>query len=299
VTATTRRILSGSATVTVKCPAGQVEFEGECRTISVTIAPANPTVAPGAQQQFTATVHNTTNQAVTWTSNAGSINATARFTAPTQTGTVTITARSKEDTTKSGTTTVTVSRPGVNVLNRLSTVDFANTRASARTSNLNCPPGSTQFGHDSESRTDDDPLGTWDSGVVGSSATAPLVACQSSSADASASVSTHTVHDVESDDGDFTVTFTASDQHSLALNRTGTLLDNDITSVVYTTSSRTALAPGPPIALIEDTTPATTVTLPPGSYTFAITNETSRRRINVTDSASFSFGAAAECHTVS
>ena len=82
VTATTRRILSGSATVTVKCPAGQVEFDGECRTISVTVAPANPSIAPGAQQQFTATVHNATNQAVTWTSSGGSINATGRFTAP-------------------------------------------------------------------------------------------------------------------------------------------------------------------------------------------------------------------------
>ena len=108
VTATTRRILSGSATVTVKCPAGQVEFDGECRTISVTIAPANPALAPGAQQQFTATVHNTTNQAVTWTSSGGSITATGRFTAPSQPGSVTITARSKEDTTKTGTTTVTV-----------------------------------------------------------------------------------------------------------------------------------------------------------------------------------------------
>jgi hypothetical protein len=57
-----------------------------------------------------------------------------------------------------------------------------------------------------------------------------------------------------------------------------------------------ALVSGQPILLLEDTTPATTVTLPPGSYIFQVSNVTSRRRNNVTDSASFSFGAAAECH---
>ena len=105
VTATTRRILSGSATVTVKCPAGQVEFDGECRTISVTIAPANPAIAPGDQQQFTATVHNATSQAVTWTSSGGSITAGGRFTAPQTPGAYSITARWREDATKSGTAT--------------------------------------------------------------------------------------------------------------------------------------------------------------------------------------------------
>ena len=80
---------------------------------------------------------------MTWTSSGGSITATGRFTAPSQPGSVTITARSKEDTTKTGATTVTVQAPGVTVTGRNSQVDFVTARAIATSSNINCPRGDT------------------------------------------------------------------------------------------------------------------------------------------------------------
>jgi hypothetical protein len=337
VTATTRRILSGSATVTVKCPAGQVEFDGECRTISVTIAPANPALAPGAQQQFTATVHNTTNQAVTWTSSGGSITATGRFTAPSQPGSVTITARSKEDTTKTGATTVTVQAPGVTVTGRNSQVDFVTARAIATSSNINCPRGDTHVDNHLLSRPfSSGPLGLWDSGDIDSLAVAPPLGCQGSLADATAVASTRTIHDVQSVDGDLDVTYTATDLHSLIMSRSGTLIDNfaatavlsllavrfDVVRDTVQLSCSTTLsgdprdplpeeaedqvfvlqistaATGTMVAELEGTTGPTIVTLPPGTYGLVVENKTARRRSNMSADLSFSFGAGAECHRV-
>ena len=93
VTATVRRITKGTATVTVTCPAGQVEFQGECRTISVSVTPTNAAVAPSGAQLFTATVANATDQTVTWSASGGSISAGGLFTAPSQPGSYTVTAR--------------------------------------------------------------------------------------------------------------------------------------------------------------------------------------------------------------
>jgi hypothetical protein len=108
VTATTRRILSGTATVTVTCPAGQVEFQGQCKTISVSITPTSVNLSPGATQQFTATVQNATNTAVTWTKSGGSITANGFYTAPQAPGNYTVTATSVQDPAKKGTAQVTV-----------------------------------------------------------------------------------------------------------------------------------------------------------------------------------------------
>jgi hypothetical protein len=337
VTATTRRILSGSATVTVKCPAGQVVFDGECRTISVTIAPANPALAPSAQQQFTATVHNTTNQGVTWTSSGGSITATGSFTAPSQPGSVTITARSKEDATKTGSTTVSVQPPGVTVTARSSQVSFVTARAVATSSNINCPRGDTHVDNHLLSRpSSPDPRGVWDSGDIDSLAIAPPLGCQDSLADATAAASTRTIHDVQSVDGDLDVTYTATDSHGLSMSHTGTLIDNfastavlsllgvrfDVVGETVELSCSTTLSGDPrdplpeeeedqvfelgisnaltgaAVVTLEDTTAATTVTLPPGTYGIVVENKTARRRSNMTAELEFSFGAAAECHRV-
>jgi hypothetical protein len=87
--------------------------------ISVTVSPATPAVAVGTTQQFTATVTNTSNPAVTWQVNGvtggdsmhGTINASGLFTAPAAVpspATVTVTAISQADNTKSGSAVVTI-----------------------------------------------------------------------------------------------------------------------------------------------------------------------------------------------
>lgn len=84
---------------------------------SVTVSPATPSVTGGTTQQFTATVTGTNNpgQGVTWAASAGAINSSGLFTAPAATGasqSITITATSTVDNTKSGTATVTVPATG-------------------------------------------------------------------------------------------------------------------------------------------------------------------------------------------
>lgn len=94
-----------SATVTVTVP------------ITVSVAPATQSVTTGGQQQFTATVSGTTNQAVTWSvggacaPNCGTIGlTTGLYTAPATVpaGSVTVTAASVVNPASTGTATVTV-----------------------------------------------------------------------------------------------------------------------------------------------------------------------------------------------
>jgi hypothetical protein len=96
---------TASATVTVQAPAPL--------PISVTVSPTSATVASGGTQPFTATVANTTNQAVTWTATAGSISAAGLFTAPvlSTNTTVTVTASSVAAPSKTASATVTVQAP--------------------------------------------------------------------------------------------------------------------------------------------------------------------------------------------
>jgi hypothetical protein len=94
--------------------------------ISVTVSPnpannlfPNLTGAPPQTQQFTATVHNSTNQNVTWAVTGGSANgtidATGLYTAPAAlpnpNSPITVTATSMADTSKSGTATVNLQTP--------------------------------------------------------------------------------------------------------------------------------------------------------------------------------------------
>ena len=82
--------------------------------ITVSVSPSTTTLFSGQTQQFTATVNNSANPAVTWTINptgVGSISSTGLYTAPssvTALQTVTITATSQADTSKSATATVTL-----------------------------------------------------------------------------------------------------------------------------------------------------------------------------------------------
>jgi len=97
------------------CPAGPP-------SIVVSIAPATASVQTGATQNFTATVTNTTNTAVTWqvngvpggNSTVGTISASGLYTAPATVpspSTVTVTAVSVADPTRSGSAQVTITAP--------------------------------------------------------------------------------------------------------------------------------------------------------------------------------------------
>ena len=88
--------------------------------VSVTISPTSATVAAGGTQQFSATVQNTSNTAVTWQVNGvaggnatvGTISSAGLYTAPAavqSTTTVTVTAVSQADATKSASAQVTIS----------------------------------------------------------------------------------------------------------------------------------------------------------------------------------------------
>src|SRR5436305_1348966 len=85
-------------------------------SVSVTISPILATVAARGTQQFTATVQNTSNTAVTWQVNGvtggnatvGTISSSGLYTAPASPATVTVTAVSQADTTKSASAQVTI-----------------------------------------------------------------------------------------------------------------------------------------------------------------------------------------------
>ena len=79
--------------------------------ISVTINPTTVTLVRGTSFDFRAGVTGAQNTALTWTASGGTITATGRYTAPTTTGTYTVTARSVADPRRFVTATVTVVDP--------------------------------------------------------------------------------------------------------------------------------------------------------------------------------------------
>jgi beta-lactamase superfamily II metal-dependent hydrolase len=89
---------SASATASVSAPV----------SINVAVSPATASISAGGTQQFTATVTGTTNTAVTWTCSGGTASASGLFTAPTTSGSYTVTATSAADPSKSATAMVTV-----------------------------------------------------------------------------------------------------------------------------------------------------------------------------------------------
>jgi sugar lactone lactonase YvrE len=95
------------------------KVSGLVAVVGVTVGPSTVTVGPSATQQFTASVTNATNTAVTWSltgtgcsgSGCGTISPQGLYTAPAASGsplTVTLTATSVADDTKSATATITV-----------------------------------------------------------------------------------------------------------------------------------------------------------------------------------------------
>jgi hypothetical protein len=85
--------------------------------VSVSLNQSSVSMAVGTTKQFTATVQNTTNTAVTWSVDStaggnpsvGTISASGLYTSPSQPGTHTVTATSVADTTKDANATVNVS----------------------------------------------------------------------------------------------------------------------------------------------------------------------------------------------
>jgi len=78
--------------------------------IRVSVSPASVTLSSGQTQQFTATVSGTADTAVKWTATSGTVNSSGLYTAPTVTSatSVTVTATSHADPTKSASASVTV-----------------------------------------------------------------------------------------------------------------------------------------------------------------------------------------------
>lgn len=87
--------------------------------IAVSVSPTTAQVAGSATEQFTATVTNTTNTAVTWSvTGGGSINVAGLYTAPASVPTqaaVTVTATSQADSTKTATAAITLEADSVSV----------------------------------------------------------------------------------------------------------------------------------------------------------------------------------------
>ncbi len=103
--------------LTVTNTAGQTASTASTLVTPQTVSVDPPTapqayVTKGLTQAYTATVRGAFNTAVTWSATAGSFSGST-WTAPNTTGTVTITATSVADPTKSNTTTVTVVNPPV------------------------------------------------------------------------------------------------------------------------------------------------------------------------------------------
>lgn len=84
-------------------------FQQQPVTVNIATAPTN--IGLGANWQYSATVSGSTNQSVTWTASAGSIDSTGLFIAPTNVpnpAAVTITAQAAADSSATKSTTITV-----------------------------------------------------------------------------------------------------------------------------------------------------------------------------------------------
>ena len=111
-TATTATVTATSVADPTKYAQSTVTVNGPA-TVSVAVSPTSSNLISAGSQQFTATVSNTSNTAVTWTATGGTVSSGGMFTAPSVSSstTATITATSVADTTKSAHASVTVNPP--------------------------------------------------------------------------------------------------------------------------------------------------------------------------------------------
>ena len=80
-------------------------------TVNVSVSPTSTSLTTSTSQQFTANVSGTGNTAVTWSASGGIVSSGGMFTAPTSSGSYTVTATSVVDTSKSASASVSVSAP--------------------------------------------------------------------------------------------------------------------------------------------------------------------------------------------
>ena len=126
VTATSVADPTKSGVSTVKITA-----QGSSSSVTaVTVSPATTSVATSAKLQFTAAVQgSTSNKAVSWTAALGKITPAGAYTAPSKSGTDTITATSEADSAMSATAKVAVN----------STTSSSNPTPSTPSSSVSCP----------------------------------------------------------------------------------------------------------------------------------------------------------------
>ena len=122
----------GSTTVTIVCPPGQVNDQGECKTVTIEISPTSATLAPGGQHQFTGTVTGTSDTRVIWSQTCGSVTQAGFYSAPQTTGTCTVKVASVPFPTLQASATVTVGNSGVMVSDRLAFVTTCAAETKAR-----------------------------------------------------------------------------------------------------------------------------------------------------------------------
>jgi hypothetical protein len=122
----------GSTTVTIVCPPGQVDDQGQCKTVTIAISPTSATLAPGDQQQFTGTVTGSSDTRVIWSQTCGSVTQAGLYTAPLTNGTCTVKVASVPFPTLQASATVAVGDPGVRVTDRLAFVTTCAAETDAR-----------------------------------------------------------------------------------------------------------------------------------------------------------------------
>jgi hypothetical protein len=76
--------------------------------VNITISPDKATMAIGTQMQFSASVGNAGNKAVTWSATGGTVDSTGLFTAPGSPGTSYVVATSQADPSRTATAVITV-----------------------------------------------------------------------------------------------------------------------------------------------------------------------------------------------
>jgi hypothetical protein len=132
---TAATVTASSVADPTKSASATVTITAQALPVVVTITPATATVASGASSQFNATVSNTSNTAVTWSTTQGTVSSGGLYTAPavTANSTASVTATSAADTTKSAGATVTLTAPVATPLSIASTTPTAGTSAIAYT----------------------------------------------------------------------------------------------------------------------------------------------------------------------
>jgi hypothetical protein len=105
-------LLSIAAVLHIACACGSGNAASSSKALNVSVRPVRVTVSPGNTQQLTATVTNSANTAVTWSTTFGTISTTGLLSTPPATADMTfrVTATSKADRRKSAYSLITVTR---------------------------------------------------------------------------------------------------------------------------------------------------------------------------------------------